>query len=211
MTWSTALDLETLFSDAIYIPVVSTFGNKVTISGNAVNAQKVSNYKTVTSIDNGANFNPPRSITTGTIDFDSTGLSVFVGDYSSSARLDCHVFSVWTHCGNNGCKQYISRFNDCLPTQITELTPVNSSFYLNQIYPNPVQDVLNLNIRSNKTDQLRIEVYDLSGKLLYESSTSLIEGANEININLSHTSSGLLQLKLTNQDNIFMTRNILKN
>lgn len=211
VTWSTALDLETLFSDAVYIPVVSAYGNKVTISGNIVNSQKISNYKTVTSLNNGVNFNPPKSITTGTINFDSTGPGAFVGDYSSSARLECNIFSMWTHCNNNGCKQYISRYNDCLPTQVTELTPLNSSFYLNQIYPNPVQDILNLNIQSNKTDQLRIEIYDLSGKLLYESSTSIIDGTNEVNINLAHISSGLFQLKLTNQDHIFITRNILKN
>jgi len=68
------------------------------------------------------------------------------------------------------------------------------------VYPNPVRDVMQVNITSDKLDRASISVTDLGGKLVYVKAISLNEGANYLNINTANFSSGtyVIKIQLTN-------------
>ena len=64
------------------------------------------------------------------------------------------------------------------------------------VYPNPVSDVLQVNITSDKLDKASISVSDMNGKLVSVKAISLNEGANYININTANLSSGTYVIKI---------------
>ncbi len=66
-----------------------------------------------------------------------------------------------------------------------------------EVYPNPADQVLNLNFELDKTDQLSIEVTDLSGKVLNQVANGLfIQGQHQIEIPLDNLSSGLYLVEI---------------
>jgi subtilisin-like proprotein convertase family protein len=68
------------------------------------------------------------------------------------------------------------------------------------IKPNPVQDDANIIFSSSKVSTCQINIYDLSGKLLYKENVSLTKGLNEININTKQFANGLFYLELSNDE-----------
>ena len=84
-----------------------------------------------------------------------------------------------------------------------------NSFEANQvaIYPNPSNGIFNIgfgNLSPNK-----IEVYDISGKLILQKN-SLEVTNNQTNIDLSNTSTGVYFVKIST-DNNTITKRIIKN
>ncbi len=64
------------------------------------------------------------------------------------------------------------------------------------LYPNPVHDVLRLNITSDKIDKAAISLNDMNGKSVYIRTFNLNEGANYMNVNTANFSSGMYVIKI---------------
>lgn len=85
-----------------------------------------------------------------------------------------------------------------------------NSFEANQIavYPNPSTGIFNIafgNLNPNK-----IEVYDISGKLILQKNGLEVSGNNQTNIDLSNTSTGVYFVKISTENNT-ITKRIIKN
>jgi hypothetical protein len=63
------------------------------------------------------------------------------------------------------------------------------------LYPNPVKDVLNINIGSSESQIVKIEIYALDGRLI-QSSRNIVE-YGQISVNVSKLKKGLYVLTLT--------------
>lgn len=209
-TWSTPLDLSTLFGSSVFMPVVSAKNNRVTIGSNILDFAKKSEYHIITSSNNGTSFASPVKVSSGITDFTAIGLTPFVGDYSSAVRTNCNIYSLWTDCRANGCKQYIAKYDECLSTGLAELTPINSTFSLSNIFPVPTVNVLNLVIESQIVDNLIIEIYNNSGQKVKSENYLVNNGENRIELKLDEVSSGQYIMRLINKNGTYITRTFIK-
>ena len=192
------------------MPVVSAHGDKVSIGGNVLDSTNKSNYHISNSQDNGANFGPIKKVSSATTNFAQVSKSRFVGDYSSSVRTHCTIYSLWTDCRANGCKQYIAKYDECASLGI-EYTPIEAPFSLSTLYPNPVSTVLNLDLKSDEAMSLKLEIFDLQGRVVYSSDQNLLEGENQLELDLSSLKAGQYLLNISDANGTFISRNILKN
>ena len=69
------------------------------------------------------------------------------------------------------------------------------------IYPNPVREILHFKSSYNIS---KIEIYDLSGKLLFVKS-----GDNIVNVNMQNLSNAIYVVKIYSKDEV-VTRKIIK-
>lgn len=64
------------------------------------------------------------------------------------------------------------------------------------IYPNPVKEVLNVKLVAPKTEEVRLLITDVSGKLLKQLNTTIVVGDNNIAIPVSQLTSGVYLIKV---------------
>ncbi|HRI19626.1 MAG TPA: T9SS type A sorting domain-containing protein [Panacibacter sp.] len=87
----------------------------------------------------------------------------------------------------------------------------NEAKRLVYLYPNPVKDVLTVNITATLAARFNFLLYDVSGRLLFSKLYDVAEGSQNIQLPLSKLSSGAYTFKLTDQDGNTVTRqNIIK-
>ncbi len=75
------------------------------------------------------------------------------------------------------------------------------------IYPNPVKDILKVDITSDKTDKANISITDISGKLVYsKNSFDITEGLNNPGINTSDLKAGTYIIKIQLSDDVVVKK-----
>lgn len=80
---------------------------------------------------------------------------------------------------------------------MNELTNINGLL----IYPNPVKDILNIDIDGAKATSLDIEVVDMFGKTLLHQSANLSTGQFKTNLDVSKLAAGTYFVKITDENN----------
>lgn len=65
-----------------------------------------------------------------------------------------------------------------------------------QVYPNPVQDKLNIRLASNTSGMLRAEIFTIQGQLVSSQALALNVGINQHQLEVQHLAKGLYQLRL---------------
>ncbi len=210
MTWTAPLDLSTQFNGHVFMPTVSARNNRVSVSANILDNAQKSSYYVLSSSDNGSSFSSPVQVSSGVTDFGAIGKKVFVGDYSTSVRNSCTIYSAWTDARANGRKQYISRYNECSAMGIAEFSPVNSTFSLEATYPNPTFNSIHFTVNSSIADVVSIEIVNLLGQTVLGKNQAVAEGKSVISLDLDEISAGDYLLKLTNKAQDVITRLISK-
>ena len=208
-TWSAKLDLSQKFGNHVFMPTISAKNNKVTISANVLDNTKKSEYYILTSHDNGKNFSSPIKVSSGITDH-TTAKTLFMGDYSTSVRTYCTIFSTWTDNRASGAKQYLAVYNECSGMGIQEIIPVNGSYSLSNVYPNPVRDELSIEILSQKSNLFNISLLDISGRILIRQELIASEGSNTFSMNLHHLDAGNYLLKVVDREEFMTTRIIVR-
>ena len=74
------------------------------------------------------------------------------------------------------------------------------------IYPNPVKDMMLVNITSERIDKAVITITDMNGKLVQVKSNAIGEGSNYININTAGMSSGTYIVKIQLTDDVVVRK-----
>jgi hypothetical protein len=64
------------------------------------------------------------------------------------------------------------------------------------IYPNPVNDVLHVDLMATQASVTVVKITDMSGRLIKQVQTNAVQGLNTINISLNALSSGLYTIQL---------------
>lgn len=97
-------------------------------------------------------------------------------------------------------------------SQIVKLETDKKQLAITQLYPNPVTDVLNVQLQSDKRQFVNVSIFDVTGKQMQLLSTSLNAGINNTTINLSRFATGTYILQYKNaQGNNLGTFKIVKN
>lgn len=87
----------------------------------------------------------------------------------------------------------------------------NEAKRLIHIYPNPVKDVVNINITTSSAEKYNYSVFDISGKLLINKYFDATQGTQTIKVPLNNVANGTYLVKVTDaKGNIVAKQNILK-
>ncbi len=80
-----------------------------------------------------------------------------------------------------------------------------------EVYPNPVVDIININVYSERSEKLKIEIVQMNGSIAFSDSYKAESGFNAMQFNLSQLSAGSYILKITNNaGEILDQRNIVR-
>jgi hypothetical protein len=119
--------------------------------------------------------------------------------------------------GNSAIRQYYS-FTDVQPSPGTnfyrlKLTDIDAAFTLSrvlaiknensiklQVFPNPVSDVLQVQLPSSQKETVNITITDAAGKSVYFKPLQVSEGNNATSIPVQHLPKGTYYLFLNNKD-----------
>ena len=77
------------------------------------------------------------------------------------------------------------------------------------IFPNPVQEVLNLKIASRYAGAFDLQILNAQGKRVQAEQINLIEGQNATSISVNDLPAGLYLISLSNDQNV-ITQSMLK-
>ena len=68
------------------------------------------------------------------------------------------------------------------------------------IYPNPVSNLLNVNISLNKSENVKVEIFDYTGKIIYTKKVIINNGTNNYKLNVKDLNNGVYLVKITSQN-----------
>jgi hypothetical protein len=88
-----------------------------------------------------------------------------------------------------------------ISTDVEQPDPFDQTDYT--IYPNPAQDILHININNYSTNQYRVTVFDIYGKIY------LNKSLHESYIDLTELNSGIYFIRITNNQNISTTKKFI--
>lgn len=97
------------------------------------------------------------------------------------------VVTATDNCGNvQTCSMTVTYQNDL------NVSEINMFSYV-QLYPNPVSEDLILDLSSVSSELINVEIYDMSGKLLFQTNNL---NNNILSIDMSNLANGMYQVKL---------------
>jgi len=84
---------------------------------------------------------------------------------------------------------------------VTGLSTIGEGWEIISLQPVPVKDNLIVELKSDKSENVSIQVFDLSGKVVQEINEKLATGTNQINVNTSTMTSGayLISIRKSNE------------
>lgn len=88
------------------------------------------------------------------------------------------------------------------PIRTVNLTGENE-MSLNQVYPNPFNNELNLNIDALKTEQVQVKLIDMNGAEVFAQSFQLNAGSNILSSNVAHLPSGVYIAQVSTATELF--------
>ncbi len=132
--------------------------------------------------------------------------------YGACSNEEVQVCRAWANCNVGGCCECIGVANkplNCWPELQPEGSPNNTAFADRKVipninlYPNPVENKLNITLESNKdlTDNYEFSIYDMHGKKLIEN--TIILNDNVLTIDTKGLSSGAYVLTIKSANSIF--------
>lgn len=96
--------------------------------------------------------------------------------------------------------------------KIIQLPIQHFSISLNKIFPNPFSHDVNLEVSSEKKGDIQISLFDISGKKIYQITQGLIEGTQNIKLNLKNLilENGEYILQLKEKSGKVQSRKLIK-
>jgi cyclophilin family peptidyl-prolyl cis-trans isomerase len=143
--------------------------------------------------------------------YNQTGL---IDTFQVVPGLNPNSIYYWRMRGENGTTlgSYSTKFSFTTGTGvgIAEIENSNTSFAINNIYPLPVSEKINLDLFIKKEGRLSISIYDLLDRLAYTKESDATYGENKIIIPANKLTNGSYMLTIRLNDNI-ITRPIQVN
>jgi hypothetical protein len=110
------------------------------------------------------------------------------------AATDLHPFS-----GNSFYRLKIIDADGSIEySQVSKIQMAKKDITITQLYPNPVRDLLHIQVQSDKIQSLQLYVFDITGKQLLEKTIDLKHGVNDTNIPFTNWGAGMYIIKYRN-------------
>jgi hypothetical protein len=182
-----------LCDDIIDLTTSFITSNDVTLNWSATNNN--TSYTLGYKLNTATNWN---TLATGNTSYQLTNLTP--GElYDTRVQITC---TDGTQSGFSNVKTFrtdwaVSTSN--LPTDVEHLA----------IYPNPFTENVNLQINIANTQEVNVEVYDITGKVLQSEIIQLNTGKNTVNLTMNNLVDGVYIIRLTTENGV-ATRRVVK-
>ena len=138
----------------------------------------------------------------------SSGVSMEIHDPLIDNALIGSWFSSTSSYGNGDMGSPGAAFDGTL--EINQETLIPATFAINTLYPNPFNPVITLDIDIHQPDELRIEVYDVSGHFIGVINNGHVNTGNQsFQWNGNNSSSGMYFFKFTDGDAVQIRKAVL--
>ncbi|MEZ5045695.1 MAG: T9SS type A sorting domain-containing protein [Chitinophagaceae bacterium] len=79
------------------------------------------------------------------------------------------------------------------------------------VYPNPASDIIHIDVYTTKEQKAEVKLMDMSARVIKSVQASLIQGTNEISMQLSDLASGMYTIQVSTNNTVISTSKIQKN
>ncbi len=173
----------------------SLLNDRVHLTWNALKNEPVDNYEIERSTD-GIHFFATERVYAKTNRLSSSKLSAVNDVQNTSATIVYYRLKIFN---TGGQFKYSNTIKFDLANGITK-----SKIY---IAPNPVKDLVKLNILAKSTGEIQISMYDNIGKIMRSLATSVQKGSNTISMNnFENWPAGIYTLKVVLSGEVFIKR-----
>lgn len=146
------------------------------------------------SYDGGQTF-MQRNVNDTLFNYNNIGHAFYVGEYYQLCASNDFINVFWSELNDNGndldiyyakllTDSVLSVDSTIYTTFLHEIRPLTSDINVN-IYPNPVQNTLNINVNAVNNGELSFEIYSINGQLLKNINQNYLKGVNNYQIDVS--------------------------
>ncbi|MBL7773676.1 MAG: fibronectin type III domain-containing protein [Chitinophagaceae bacterium] len=121
-----------------------------------------------------------------------------------------YEFQVATHCGTAQTAFSASTTFATLASKTANATMVESRVDFN-VYPNPTQGELNVDITMEQDAAIEIHLMDMSGRIVKQIQTNAYTGVNNITLNVQDLSNGVYTVQVMKEGELLHVTRITKN
>lgn len=180
------------------MPNVAADNGKMSLTWYAVDSVSFeTQYVMAESQNAGQSFSGYAAIGSGPTDFMNENAQDFYGDYNASEKNDCFTYSVFTDGRTGSPVVYFVRKNGCVMS-VDEISAINSGIIVQDLYPNPASNQINLNIESKTNLTMKLEVFDMQGRVVKEEELNAIKGLQNKSLNLDSMEAGKYFIRISN-------------
>lgn len=195
-TWTKPFNISSIVDTTIggLMPLVATNPDgKVMVSWFQLNANNRGAYYVAHSTDQAKTFSHKVKVSKAYTHFANYGQRSFFGDYSKAVFGKCHSYAVWSDGRDDrGPKVYLAKVDYC-KVGLQELIPVNGELAINQLYPSPANETLQLQYSTDKLGT--VGIVDVMGKEWYSESVAP-NSEGHLRISVDHLPAGVYTLVL---------------
>lgn len=195
-------------TDMHFMPALGAHWNRVTVGWYVVDSETLeTEYYVMDSQDSGITWDAPQAVSSGTTDFSTDTDFDFYGDYNTATKYGCSSYHLWSDGSTGSPTVYAVKMDGCTGTvHVSDLTAVNAAWQVGALYPNPVQNEVNLPLSGNLPQYLDYVVVDLQGKRLLHGALDPAQPT----VDVSGLSAGQYFLRISGSDSIYAVRTFMK-
>ena len=122
--------------------------------------------------------------------------------YTLTENVGEGIYQIYLYF-NCGDFKSLTGYSDQIIVTDNELTGIAdiTSEVSGQLYPNPVGDELNIELNTEKSDNITLEIYNYSGQIVYSENNNLNSGSNSLKLDASQLSSGVYFVRIIGNSN----------
>jgi hypothetical protein len=172
-------------------------------------------YYFTESFDHGNILSPAYQVSTNYTDFSKVGISnnnFGIGEYTQILGLKDYIIPVWTDGRtNNGNLNIYVAFVNRKTMSIDQLTGVNRILGVQAIFPNPLKDLLNIELALSEASMVEVLLIDQQGKFVATLFNAALRGGDHmLSLNLASYSAGVYHVLIRSGSESF-SRKVLIN
>lgn len=137
--------------------------------------------------------------------------STAIVDTSLNFFLDITTFCPDSSRSNSGYYSLRSMLYHGVKLQSIQNINENNFFSSFKIYPNPSEEIFQIDFEAKESSLLNFEVTDITGKIIRSINYSSTIGKNHLNLNLDQYASGLYILNVRSEKGLLHSKKLVKN
>lgn len=168
----------------------------INVKGSPSNAGPITGNNSVCANDAGVNYSVGAVFgATGYVWTVPSGATIVSGQGTTSITVDWGTnggvigVTAQSPCGNSGTRTLSVAMNCRISANSLPGSTLN-------VYPNPVSTILNIELITLVKGNYSIEMFDVSGRLIYQNQVAVIEGTNQLTLDVSAYEKGMYLLSV---------------
>ena len=140
-------------------------------------------------------------VTWGFVDYDEDTSYITI-TYPANDSITPGVYEIYLFVNCDDAKS-MTTYSDRIQVTEEELTGIISPIEVRDynIYPNPVSDIMNIEMFSNDYDNASLSIINATGQVVYTENININNGSNQFSISVENLISGMYFVKISGNNN----------